>query len=120
MQQAELVRVNATYGSDIRAILENFNWDADTHAKLQSAYKEARKNYRCFIERQQVRHVILQLLCRSDLACTPVNWACATPTIQTYARHVLQKHNSWLALQFLKWGIYKTFAMSIQALCLSV
>ncbi len=69
MQQAELRRVNATYGSNIGAILENFNWDADTHAKLQSAYKEAGKNYRCFIERQQVRHVILQLPRRSSLAC---------------------------------------------------
>ena len=94
MQQAELLRVITTYGRNTRAILENFNWDADTHAKLESAYKEAGKNYRCSIDRQQVRHVILQLLHRSGLACTLVNWVCATPTIlvyTTYANHVLQK-----------------------------
>ena len=73
MQQAELLRVITTYGRDIRAIVENFNWDADTHAKLQSAYKEAGKNYRCSLERQQVRHVILQLPRRSSLACTLVH-----------------------------------------------
>ena len=88
MQQAELVRV----GSDIRAILENFNWDADTRAKLESAYKEAGKNYRCSIERQQVRHVILQLPHRSGLACTLVyiNAACAIPTILVYHTYICQ------------------------------
>ena len=108
MQQAELLRVITTYGRDIRAILENFNWDADTHAKLQSAYKEAGKNYRCSIERPEVRHVIMR---RSHLACTVVYIyiydVCATHTIlvyQTYASHVLHKHNIWLAFQFMKLG----------------
>ena len=109
MQQAELLRVITTYGRNITAILENFNWDADTHAKLQSAYKEAGKNYRCSIERQQVRHVILQLPHRSGLACTLVyiNAACATPTILVYHTYICQlcfaeTQYIWLALQFMK------------------
>ena len=126
MQQAELLRVITTYGRNITAILENFNWDADTHAKLQSAYKEAGKNYRCSIERQQVRHVILQLPHRSGLACTLVyiNAACATPTILVYRTYICQpcfaetQYLVGIAIHEMR-VIYKTFAMSIQALCLS-
>lgn len=109
MEQAEWRRVNATYGSNIWAILGNFNWDADTRAKLQSAYKEAGKNYRCFIERQQViKACDITVAARSSgLACTLVNEARKTPTImvyQTYAGHVLQKNNIWFVIAIHNMG----------------
>ena len=48
MQQAEMRQLIATHGvENVRAIVENFNWDADSYTKLQSAYKEAEKKFGC-------------------------------------------------------------------------
>ena len=59
MQKAELLHVIATYESSIRAIVENFNWDADTYQKLQSAYREAGKNFWCNLIELQVQYITL-------------------------------------------------------------
>ena len=60
MQQAELRQLFATHGREnIRAIVENFNWDADSYMKLESAYKEAEKRHRCDIIEPRVRHKLL-------------------------------------------------------------
>ena len=56
MQRAELNQLIATHGrNNSRAIVENFNWDADTYPKLESAYREAKKNFRCILVEVQVR-----------------------------------------------------------------
>ena len=47
-QQEELNQLITMYGrSNTRAIVENFNWDADSYPKLESAYREAEAASRC-------------------------------------------------------------------------
>lgn len=60
MQQAEILELIAIHGQgNIRAIVENFKWDADSYPKLESAYKEAGKRHIC----RQVRHNIFSHTC---------------------------------------------------------
>ena len=47
-QQGELDRLITMYGqNNIRSIVENFNWDADSYPKLESAYREAEAEPKC-------------------------------------------------------------------------
>ena len=47
-QQAELDAIINMYGqNNVRALVENFNWNADTYPKLESAYREAEATSDC-------------------------------------------------------------------------
>ena len=46
-QQIELGTLFQMHNYDLRAVVANFNWDADTYPKLESAYREAEKNFHC-------------------------------------------------------------------------
>ena len=46
-QQAELGALFQTYGGNLRAIVENFNWDMGSYTALENAYRNAEANISC-------------------------------------------------------------------------
>lgn len=60
-QRSELDVLISMYGqNNIRALVENFNWNADTYPKLESAYREAEANYECTLIELPVSKMHLQ------------------------------------------------------------
>ena len=50
-----MLQLVAIHGrKNIREIVENFNWDADSYMKLESAYKEAEKKFHCHVIEPEV------------------------------------------------------------------